>query len=324
MNFGATFRRMPKLVLVGLVTFFATGVGLTVWGFLWDVQGKWDNHGFGLNFLTSGVGFCFGAPIALILLGTVTNEVQNRGAEHDVAALSKNAWSDLLASVEVYCTDGRITDLRKVAQRIFLEYEGATGPLLEFAKSRRMVRLGTTSGHGDVPERNTDHEYLFVLRTNLKFAAKEIENDLAILDSKMGAMNIADYDWSDLCSKWQLVNEHVRIRRLESELPRLPRTVESSLGYSLRDERNPLTSFLYHLNGSNARYHPALNGMRSAPKFLRMLAAKDEGSLLDNIVSSSISDLDTDTPREFMDAAITASNTLKMIRHHVRSVTVMS
>ncbi|WP_370185139.1 hypothetical protein [Rhodococcus wratislaviensis] len=315
---------MPKFVLVILVTLFVTGVGLTVWGFLWDAQGKWDNHGFGLNFLTSGVGFCFGAPIALIILGTVTNEVQSRGSEHDVAALSKNAWSDLVASVEEYCTDDRISGLRMVAQRIFVEYEGATGPLIEFAKSRNMVRLGTTSGHGYVPERSTDHEYLFLLRTDLKIAAKNIDNDLAILDSKIGAMGIVDYDWADICSKWSLINGHVRIRRLESGLPRLPRTVESGLGYNLREDRNPMAEFLSHLNGSSSQYHPALNGMRSAPHFLRMLAEKEEGPLLDNIVSSSISDLDTRTPREFMDAAVGSSNRLNMIRNHVRSVAVMS
>ncbi|WP_156662775.1 hypothetical protein [Mycobacterium sp. 1274761.0] len=225
------FRRSTRLVLV--VSLVLGVAALTVGLVLDEIKPKWLD---GLNFLPniwSGLtGFLIGAPFALVVLATFTFQREERVALERVNRLTALAWDDFRqGSLELASSDRvqallETKGLKKVSNgitKLLIDYENLNEP-----DQQTYSRLAN-----EVTER------MKVLYTQRIYFVGEIYTGKQGVGRPLTTEGF-QWAWSDLRSKWHVLDQYIRLQRLECGLAWLPHGTNALLANAMSPQLHPL------------------------------------------------------------------------------------
>ncbi|SER81928.1 hypothetical protein SAMN04488583_6383 [Mycobacterium sp. 88mf] len=236
------------------------GIGFTHPEWLFRFNAEWlKAHAYIPNILAGITGFLIGVPVALVVLETIRSDYTQNVQIEAVRRISLAAWSDFSEAVADLCTDDRIkaignteddsspTDLLKVEHDVLIE-------ALESCRD----------------EIRKDPSLASVRFTELK---SFLQLHLPIFRERYKAVNKAfgvDYklrrQWSYTLALWELIDTHIRLRRLEFGLEKIDTDSYMRLREQMTSPENPIFEFLgVHSKQSDEK------GVRSMADLLSIL-----------------------------------------------------
>ena len=242
MGFWKTYRGFSGRAQIWLAASFALGLcllGLGFWGELsppswWPCW--WHKLGYGLNIFASATGFLIGVPVALVVLETITsNRVQNVQIE-SVNRISKAAWSDFAKAVLELCSDERrnallnnkndtsATDQVRVEHDLIIE---------RIKRSRDRIKENRNLMSTEVRE----------LQEFIKTHRPILSDKLEAVKQQVGTRSTLEQQWAMILALWEVLDAHVRLRRLEYQLEPMRETYYIQLRNSMTRPDNPIFEF---------------------------------------------------------------------------------
>ncbi|ELB95048.1 hypothetical protein Rwratislav_00520 [Rhodococcus wratislaviensis IFP 2016] len=268
MNFKAAFKHTPLSVRWILGIMFVAGWCGVAAGVVGDLHDVWTGLAFTLNVLTALIGFCIGVPVAFFIIATVVEQRADLIEAEAINTLTAEAWTGFRDAALSLCDD----DLEEV---LIVR----TPPMIELYRAT----LTSARQHLDEGDDESLSNCLRVAGEDLKemlFAAKPM-----IPDS-------ADYrvKWISITNKWKLIDEQVRIRRMEKNLSWLHEDVDSVLSSLCDHRRTPLDDF-YATFSIGAGTDHVVRAMDQVSKLFLKLANSETDTIRNLLFSDTASPL---------------------------------
>jgi hypothetical protein len=254
-GFWKAFRGFSGAAQAWFVAMLALGVvllGLGLWGELYPPSWWpkwWKNLGYGLNILASFTSFLIGLPVALVVLETIkSNAVQKQQIE-SVERISKVAWSEFYEAVHDLCTEQRIeavastNDGSSLAEKVAAEH----GLIIQRIVESRYAMKNANSNGLKITEEVED------LRSFLTSHAPELEQRMKALDDQFGLEYDVRRRWNYLLSLWQVLDTHIRLRRMEFDLDPMHRDFYIKILDDVNSVENPIFQFLSVHSGTSSK-----------------------------------------------------------------------
>jgi hypothetical protein len=217
-----TFARRLLIILPVL------GLATAILGILGDTLHWWEGWGFSINLLTSIVGFCIGAPVALIVLSAITGGREQRQQVNRTATLTKAAWDDFAGAVDAFCSDEVQNALDSVCQKVYDEYSWMVRNVQLF-KARTPIQ--------PEPLQPIDFE---TLQRTIEAWVLRIRPLMRELKETLGSEKQLQVKWAHILGKWRILDEYVRVQRLQDGLPWFGGDVDAQILTSLAPAINPI------------------------------------------------------------------------------------
>lgn len=209
----------------------------------------WHKLGYGLNIFATFTTFLIGVPIALVVLETIkSNAAQNQQIE-SVNRISKVAWSDFSKAVHDLCTDQRMNAVKNTeddssaADQVQAEHDLI---IEKMEACRDAIRKDQTSALAQI----ADLKSLFATH------ATTLEQKRKAVDQQFGTEYSLRPKWNYIVSLWQVLDTHVRLRRMEFELEPMNRESCKRILDNLSSSENDMFDFLQVHGGTGSRKEP--------------------------------------------------------------------
>jgi hypothetical protein len=241
-GFWEAFRGFSCRAQVGFVVSFVAGLillGLGFWGELcpppyWP--GWWHKLGYGLNIFAAFTSFLIGLPFAAVILETIKSNAAQNAQIDAVNRISAAAWSDFSDAVNHLCAESRIKALESTddglspIQRVQQEHDSI---LETIDKCRRQIRARRFTSQAEVTE----------LKEFLGVHVTELQNRRKAVDEHFGTEYKLGREWNYVLSLWQVLDTHVRLRRMEYQLDPMERDSYTRILNDLMQDENPIFQF---------------------------------------------------------------------------------
>jgi hypothetical protein len=251
-GFWKTYWGFSPLVRVCLAVLLVLGVCLLVlclWGDSahppWFWPSWWHKLGYGLNIFASFTAFLIGVPIALVVLDTIKSDYAQQEQIDAVNRISSEAWSDFSKPVHDLCTDERIKALENADDHSSATDQVQTEHDLIIEKMeacRDALRKDRTSALAHVAD----------LKSFLAAHATTLEQKRKAVDEQFGTKYKLRPTWNYILSRWQALDTHVRLRRMEFELEPMDQEWYKDILDKLSSSENALFDFLQVHGGTSS------------------------------------------------------------------------
>lgn len=306
MGFVTTFRSFKGRTQALIALSFFIGVVLLVVMWEIDLRSQWlHNHAYIPNILAGFTGFLIGAPVALVILATFTVEREEQVALDRVNRISAHAWRDFRSAAYEFCSDtriqclegyevGAIESISREVQARFYKY-----PI------RRAAQIPT----------DEDREKL-IADVQQKLPTWELA--ISQVNKSIPRYEVLQVEWSDIRSKWAILDQYVRLQRLERGLRWFGNDTNAALREYMSAQLNPIRNFTimhdrdYSEGSSHRNVELALD---SARRYL-ILGTDD----LSNRLGSSMTDFPHQQVVGYAAVAQRCAESLRQLREFVEQV----
>ncbi|WP_204807744.1 hypothetical protein [Mycobacterium riyadhense] len=263
-GFWRAFRGFSGSAQAWLVTLFTVGVLLLsagLWGELYPPSWWphwWKNLGYGLNILASFTSFLIGLPVALVVLETIkSNAVQKQQIE-SVKRISNVAWSDFHEAVNDLCSEQRINAIKSTK-------ENSSPAELLWAEHNVIVERIRLS-HDTVKQAKNDGlkitDEITALKSFLQDHLPIFRAKIKLVDVEFGSEYIVRRKWRYMLALWDVLDTHVRLRRIEFQLEPMYRDFYVRVLDDVNSTNNPIFEFLDAHKGASRTTGNAIESMR--------------------------------------------------------------
>jgi hypothetical protein len=260
-------------LLLGLIL-----LGLGFWGELsqpnppsWWPQGQWKKLGYGLNILASLTGFLIGLPIALVFLETIKSNALEKKEIESVTRISKAAWTDFSVAINDLCTDKRIDAVKST--------DDDSSPAAQVNTEHDVIMEKLEACRAEIcRDRSKASAQIASLKTFLAAHATTFEEKRKVVDSEFGNDFTLRRKWNYILSLWQVLDTHVRLRRIELELEPMEKDTYTRLLDDLTSDENPVFVFLNLHDGVSSK-EDGLTSMLSLQSLMDTLISLPDSQL---------------------------------------------
>lgn len=219
---------------IGVLTAIGSVV-LFIFGVIGDGRGWWTDRGWGqsrflANTLTSAVGFLLGVPVARFFISAITDAREERALRTRVKRLTAASWDGFATAVASTCADGISRTLVDEAKNISDDYSLLMAQLRAWLAPRANTLVNQSLGHAST-------------QAALVKAADNIEASLERLNNTVESALSLQSSWASLRGRWKLLDDYVRVQRLESGLQWFSDVYDSWFQKYLASYESPLTKF---------------------------------------------------------------------------------
>jgi hypothetical protein len=198
--------------------------------------------GYSLNILATFTGFLIGVPVTVVVIDRFkSNLAEKLQIESEIASvnrISKAAWEDFSKAIDELCSDERVqavthaqndssaTDQVQAEHDLIIE---------RLEASRTAIRGDPNSAMDEIAE----------LKGFLATHSTAFEEKRKAVDEQFGTRYTLRRRWTYIISLWRVLDEHVRVRRIEFKLAPMSRdSYESILDKLTSNDDNDLFGFL--------------------------------------------------------------------------------
>jgi hypothetical protein len=265
--------KIYKPLTRGLIFFsLLTGFGVLAVCWIIDLRDDkwWHAHSYIPNIWAGITGFLIGAPVALVVLATFTNERERNSTLERVNDMSDLAWKNLLTAFRNFCTAERLAAVSTGADEVNSEHNKAfnalytLGYIIWQAPDFESIGRTTTEVYREIQER-AEH---FRLAVDPVTAA-------------LGESESIEIQWAALVGAWQTLDQFIRLQRLEQRLdwffPEEP-SIDAEIKKWLAQSPNKLTEFA-DLHGYSANTPFSASTMVNAANTVRIYSDNGEEEL---------------------------------------------
>lgn len=199
------------------------------------LQDNWLNgHAYIPNILAGATGFCIGAPFALVILASFTAEREVRATLDRVNRLSALAWDSFREIINAFTAYDRyeiIVDQARDVQKYYDEASAAINLYISYAsESLEMWDLRTCGPNDDAVVRDYFDNFKRI-EAKFRTAVNAVTN---ILNFE------TEDDWAQITGSWRVLDQYVRLQRLEQGLEWFDKTPDAGLRKWMSRQDNPL------------------------------------------------------------------------------------
>ena len=224
-----------------LAASFVLGLCLLGWCSSVDFPPSWwprwlHNTGYEQNILAAFTSFLIGVPVALILLERVKSNYAQNVQIDAVNRISKAAWSDFSDAVIELCSDERqnallgTEDDPSVADQVRIEHDLIIERL---KRTRTRIRANQNSVGTEVRE----------LQEFIKEHRPILGQKLEAVKQQVGTRSTLEQSWAMILALWEVLDAHVRLRRLKYRLEPIDETYYIRIRNSMTRPDNPIFEF---------------------------------------------------------------------------------
>jgi hypothetical protein len=196
----------------------------------------WANKSYIPNILAAFTGFLVGAPVALVILATFTGEREEKATLDRVNRLSALAWDSFRDVVRAFTPDDRYELIVDQARDIKKYYDETTAAIDEYIESANQV-LGDPHVNDSNDVNLDDHiEHLKQIESNFRTAVNAVRQNINFFETQD--------EWAQIVGAWRVLDQYVRLQRLEQDLEWFDKMPDSGLRKWLSREGNPLQELL--------------------------------------------------------------------------------
>jgi hypothetical protein len=207
------------------------GVGFNRPGWLTRYDAEWPHtHAYIPNVLAGFTGFLIGAPVAAVVLAAFTIQREQEAAIKQANVLSQFAWYTFRDSAYKFCSFQRIYALQEWASGVEQAHNEAFTAIDDCIQSVR-----TPGGR----LRDFLDQTEAIARTARPFGLLVRKVADAVGDSYA-----ARDEWSTITGAWNILDQYVRVQRLELDLEWFDPVVDSSIRTWMSRPINPLQQLI--------------------------------------------------------------------------------
>jgi hypothetical protein len=196
-----------------------------------DISSQWmHTHTYIPNILAGFTGFLIGVPVALVILATFTVEREEFSALKRVNRLSRLAWRDFRKAVYEFCSDDRLDLLDGQQLKDIKELTETFRNRLGMYPVRRRAQIPTDEDRSR-------------LEADLRPKIDEWEILLTEVQAHVPKSDALALEWSDILSKWQILDQYVRLQRLERHLRWFADALNAGLRQHMSSNTDPMSEF---------------------------------------------------------------------------------
>jgi hypothetical protein len=311
-NFLKTYVSFNRYWQAGLALSFLAGtvlVGLGFWGELlkpnwWPAW--WHDLGYGLNILASFSAFLIGVPVASIVIETMTSSRVEKIQTEAVTRISLAAWSDFVRSIDDLCTDERI-ECTGPADTSGTRQVQAEHDLIITAIEECHTKIRDDPDAAITPARE--------LKSFLAEHLVLLKEKITAVDEHFGRAHEVGNKWAYTRSLWQVLDSHVRFRRMELGLEPISQELHTSLLNLLARDISPVSEFLELHRGVSSNLRANVSMERICHNLSSLIQMSDEelGIFIDKNFTEYIgADISG-----YWQAALSLSITLRFLKANV-------
>ncbi len=281
-GFGTATQAVFVLMFVGgvilCVSLWLTdlGIGFTEPHWLTRFNAEWlRSHSYIPNILAGLTGFLIGVPVALIVLETIRSDYAQKQQIDAVNRITSVAWRDFSDAIKVLCSNQRIkaaentkdhsspTDQVQAECKLIFETLEAT---------RDLIREDRTSADIEIPKLRT-----FLVEHNEKLKIK-----YDAVTKQFGSEDEFRREWSYAVALWEVIDTHVRLRRIEFDLPKMNTKTYVRIRDYMTSPDNAVNDFFnVHSRTTQGSKIKSVRDLQITINVLLELSDSQIGSLLD-------------------------------------------
>jgi hypothetical protein len=197
----------------------------------------WSRMPYGVNLASSLTAFMVGVPVASVVLETMTSNRVEKAQKESVNRISVVAWSNFTKAIHDLCSDERIGALMSTD-----EIPNLVKPVQEEHDliMETLQQCRNTVGRNP----NSAPTEIANLRTFLAQHVSILESRWEAVNNKFGREYQIRPKWNYILSMWQVLDTHVRLRRMEFQLDPMNDDSYTHILDSLMADKNPIFEFL--------------------------------------------------------------------------------
>jgi hypothetical protein len=224
-----------------LAASFVLGLCLLGWCSSVDFPPSWwprwlHNTGYEQNILAAFTSFLIGVPVALILLERVKSNYAQNVQIDAVNRISRAAWSDFSNAVIELCSDERqnalhmTEDNTSATDQVRIEHDVIIDRMI---LSRDRIKANRNLVSTEVRE----------LQEFLREHRPILSEKLEVAKQQVGTRSTLERPWAMILALWEVLDAHVRLRRLEYRLEPIDETYYIRIRNSMTRPDNPIFEF---------------------------------------------------------------------------------
>ncbi|NTY58734.1 hypothetical protein [Mycolicibacterium sphagni] len=239
MGLWNTYRGFGGFWQFCLALSFVAGLGaagLGIWGEYTEASfmpSWWNRMPYGVNIASSLTAFMVGVPVASVVLETMTSNRIEKAQKESVNRVSKEAWSNFTKAIHELCSEERKDAISSTAKMVEGEHDLIVN---EFRRCRLEI------SNKPVPQSilgEIEKLRIFLLH-HVPILAQRCE----AVNEQFGREHQIRPKWNYILSLWQVLDTHVRLRRMEFQLDPMDEDTYSRILNDLMSDENPLFEFL--------------------------------------------------------------------------------
>jgi hypothetical protein len=308
-----------------LVASFFGGIVLlisAIWLDAFSSSGRhwWHNLGLGYtnNILAAFTGFLIGVPVAVLVLdrfkSNLAEKVQIESQIASVNRISKVAWEDFFRAIDDFCSDERV--------QAVTHNQGGSSPIDEVQAEHDVIIERLEASRDAIrkdPGSATDE--IADLKRFLRIHATEFENKRKSVDQQFGTRYTLRRKWTYIISLWRVLDEHVRVRRIEFKLePMNHESYISILDKLTSEDDNDIFEFLDVHSGTKSFRGRGINAMADLQSIIDVSLGLEDRELA-NILANHYNEYIGNSIRYYWTTATGAYIFLTSLKMTVQSVT---
>lgn len=218
----------------------------------------WSRMPYGVNLASSLTAFMVGVPVASVVLETMTSNRVEKAQKESVNRISAVAWSNFVKAIHDLCSDERIGALMSTD-----EIPNLVNPVQE--EHDLIVDTLQQCWNAIRRDPNSTPAEIANLRIFLAQHVSILESRCEAVDNKFGHEYQIRPKWNYILSMWQVLDTHVRLRRMEFQLDPMNEDSYTHILDSLMADKNPMFEFLslHSGYGSQEGAVTSMMGLRS-------------------------------------------------------------
>lgn len=226
-----TFGSFKPFTRSVIVASFLAGVVLLVVIWTIDLRSQWFHaHAYIPNICAALTGFLVGAPVALVILATFTVEREERATLDRVNRISILAWRDFSNSICDFCSDSIIECLEGFEVSAVENISRQVRARFYKYPIRRAAQIPDDQARED-------------LITDVRPKLPTWEMAISHINKRIPKHEILQLQWSGILSKWAVLDQYVRLQRLERGLGWFGTDANSALRELMLAQLNPIRDF---------------------------------------------------------------------------------
>ncbi|MEM6109823.1 hypothetical protein AAHS21_26870 [Mycobacterium sp. 050272] len=211
-------------------------------------------HGLSLgytnNILAAATGFLIGVPVTVVVIdrfkSNLAEKIQTEAQIASVNRVSKAAWRDFAEAVDEFCNDERVEAVNHRQDRPTAtdQLQAEHDLIIERLQAcRAAIASNPNSALAEIAN----------LKPFLASHSTTLEARRRAVDQQFGTKYYVRRNWNYIVSRWRVLDEYVRVRRIEFELEPIPRNYyETILDALSSGDDNDLYGFLDAHSGAKS------------------------------------------------------------------------
>lgn len=303
------------------VSFFS-GIALLILGVWIDAFSPcalwawWHGLGLGysLNILAAFTGFLIGVPVTVVLLDRFKSDLAEKAQIESVNRISKAAWEDFSKAIDELCSDERVEAVHRTD-------EGSSATDQVQAEHDLIIERLEACRAAIRSDPNSAMDEIADLKRFLATHSTTFEEKRKAVDGQFGTRYTLRRKWNYIISLWRVLDEHVRVRRIEFELaPMSQESYTSILDKLTSNDDNDLFGFIDVHSGAKSFRRSGITAMADLQSIMDVsLGLSDEE--LANIVAHRYDEWIGSSLKYYWTKATAAYIFLTSLKMTVESVT---